>query len=137
MLVSGVQESGSDIRTPGGTMIKNPPPNAEDLRDAGSIPWSGRSPGGGHRNRLQFSCLENSVDRGAWWASVHGGHKESDMTEHTHTHTQCLINSLQSFFTSDSAESHSLQGKHLHPIDSGLVTCFDEWDASGGTVSGS
>ena len=36
-----------------------------------------------------------------------------------------------------SAESHSLQGKHLHPIDSGLVTCFDEWDASGGTVSGS
>ena len=56
---------------------------------------------------------------------------------HTHTHTQCLINSLQSFFPSDSAESHSLQGKHLHPIDSGLVTCFDEWDASGGTVSGS
>ena len=44
MLVSGVQESGSDTRTPGGTMIKNPPPNAEDLRDVGSIPGSGRSP---------------------------------------------------------------------------------------------
>ena len=44
-------------------------------------PWSGRSPGEGNGNPLQFYCLENSMDRGAWWATVHGVAKESDMTE--------------------------------------------------------
>ena len=48
----------------------------------GSIPGSGRSPEGGHGNPLQYSCLENPVDRGAWQATVHRGCKESDMTEH-------------------------------------------------------
>ena len=43
-----------------------------NVRDLGSIPGLGRSPGGGHGNRLQYSCLENSMDRGAWWATVHG-----------------------------------------------------------------
>ena len=51
--------------------VKNLPANAEDLRDAGSIPGSGRSPGGGHGNPLQYSCLENPMDRGAWWNTVH------------------------------------------------------------------
>ena len=46
--------------------------NAGGLRDAGSIPGLGRSPGGGHGNPLQYSCLENPMDRGAWWATVHG-----------------------------------------------------------------
>ena len=45
--------------------------NAEDTRDTGSIPGSGRSPGEGHCNPLQYSCLENPIDRGAWWAIVH------------------------------------------------------------------
>ena len=49
--------------------------------DPGSISGSGRSPGGGHGNLLQYSCLENPMDTGAWRAAVHGGHKESDMTE--------------------------------------------------------
>ena len=53
-------------------VVKNPPANAGDIRDAGSIPGSGRSPGGGHGNPLQFSCLENFIDRGAWWATFHG-----------------------------------------------------------------
>ena len=44
--------------------------------DPGSIPKSGRYPGGGHGNPLQYSCLENPMDRGAWRATVHGGHKE-------------------------------------------------------------
>ena len=57
---------------PGGAVVKNPPVNAGDTRDAGSIPGSGRSPGGGHGNPLQYSCLENSMDRGARWAIVHG-----------------------------------------------------------------
>ena len=53
-------------------MIKNQPANAGDIRDASLIPGSGRSPGGGHGNPLQYSCLENPMDRGAWWATVHG-----------------------------------------------------------------
>ena len=51
-------------------VVKNPPANAGDARDRGSIPGSGRSPGGGHGNPLQYSCLENPIDRGAWWATV-------------------------------------------------------------------
>ena len=57
---------------PGGAVVKNPPANAGDARDADSIPESGRSPGGGNGNPLQSSCLENSRDRGAWRATVHG-----------------------------------------------------------------
>ena len=53
-------------------MVKNPPVNAGDIRDVGSLPGSGRSPGEGHSNPLQYSCLENPTDRGAWWATVHG-----------------------------------------------------------------
>ena len=53
-------------------VVKSLPANAGDIRDASSIPVSGRSPGGGHSNLLQYSCLENPMDRGAWWATVHG-----------------------------------------------------------------
>ena len=56
-------------------MVKNPAPNV----DVGSIPGSGRSPGGGNGNPLQYSCLENPTDRGAWRAAVHIGRKESDI----------------------------------------------------------
>ena len=53
-------------------MVKNLPANARDTRDAGLIPESGRFPGGGNGNPFQYSCLENSIDRGAWWVTVHG-----------------------------------------------------------------
>ena len=53
-------------------MVKILPANAGDVRDTGSIPGSGRFPGGGRGNPLQYSCLENSMDRGAWQAIVHG-----------------------------------------------------------------
>ena len=59
-------------------MVKNPTANG----DVGSIPGSGRSPGLGNGTPLQYSCLENSMDRGAWWASP-WGHRELDITEHT------------------------------------------------------
>ena len=58
-------------------MVKNPPANAGD---SGSNPGSGRSPGEGNGNPLQYSCLEDSMDRGAWWATIHGVAKESDTT---------------------------------------------------------
>ena len=51
--------------------VKNPPANAGDVRDVGSIPGSGRSSGGGNGNPLPYSCLENAMDGGAWWAAVH------------------------------------------------------------------
>ena len=54
-----------------GLVIKNPPANAGEKRDVGSIPGSGRSPGGGHGIPLQYSCLENPMDRGAWQAAPH------------------------------------------------------------------
>ena len=52
-------------------VVKNPPANAGDVRDLGSIPGWGRSPGGGQGNRLQYFCLENPMDGGAWQATVH------------------------------------------------------------------
>ena len=52
-------------------VVKNLPANAEDIRDLGSIPGSGRSPGGGHGNPLQYSYLDNAMDRGAWRATIH------------------------------------------------------------------
>ena len=52
-------------------MVKNPPANAGDIRDLGSIPGLGRSPGGGHGNPLQYSCLENLKNGGDWQATVH------------------------------------------------------------------
>ena len=53
-------------------VVKNLPANAEDIRDADLIPGLGRFPGGGHGNPLQYSCLENLMDRGAWQTTVHG-----------------------------------------------------------------
>ena len=64
--------------------VKAPPANTGD---AGSIPGLGRSPGGGNGNPLQYSCLENSIDKETWWATVHGVTKELDTTECPHRHT--------------------------------------------------
>ena len=60
-------------------MVKNPPANAGDIRDMGSIPGSGRSPGGGHGNPLQYSCLENPMHWEAWWATIYRVTEELDM----------------------------------------------------------
>ena len=63
---------------PGGSVVKNLSANTGQ---AGLIPGLGRSPGEGNGNPLQDSCLENSKDRGAWWVTVHGGLRKSDITE--------------------------------------------------------
>ena len=65
---------------PGGSVVKNLPVNAGGARDVGSISGSGRSPGVGNSNPLQYSCLENPMDREAWWTTVHGVVKDLDTT---------------------------------------------------------
>ena len=77
---------------PGGlprcTSNKEPPASAGDIRDVGSIPRSGRSSGGGHGNPLQYLCLKNPMDRGAWWATVDGVTKSwTRLSAHTHHDT--------------------------------------------------
>ena len=78
-------------------LVKNPPANAGDTRDVGLIPGSGRSPGEWNGNPLQYSCLENSMNRGAWLATVHRvtksqtGLKRLSVRVHTHTHTHTCI----------------------------------------------
>ena len=69
---------------PDGSVVKNPPGNAGD---AGLIPGWGRCPGGGHGSPLQYSCLENPMGRGAWWATVHEVAKESDTPERLNNST--------------------------------------------------
>ena len=72
-------------------MIKNQPANARDSGDKGSVFGSGRSPGVGNGTVLQYSCLENPTNRGAWWATVHGA-AEFGMTEAT-LHACSLVES--------------------------------------------
>ena len=70
----------------GGSVVKNPPANAENAGDTGSIPGCGRSPGGRNGNPLQYSYLENPMDGGAWWAAVHGVTKRwIQLSEHACT----------------------------------------------------
>ena len=66
---------------------KNPPASAEDVRDVGSIPGLGRPPEGGHSNPLQYSCLENPMDRGAWQAIVHRVAKSRTQLKQLSLHT--------------------------------------------------
>ena len=68
-------------------IVRNPPANAGDAGDVGSIPGLARSPGRGNAKPLQYSCLENLMNRGAWWATVHGVAKN--------THTQNYNNNLK------------------------------------------
>ena len=83
-------------------VAKNLPAIAGDIRDVDSVPGSGRSPGGGHRNPLQCSCLEDPMDRGVWWAIVHGFAKGQTWLKplsththtHTHTHTVYIVNDV-------------------------------------------
>ena len=72
-------------------MVKNPPANAGDIRDAGLIPGLGRSPGGGNGNPFQDLCLENPMDRGAWQAMVHGVAKsQTQLRDSTHKYRKTV-----------------------------------------------
>ena len=78
-------------------VVKNPPANAGDIRELGSIPGSGRSPGGGHRNPLQCSCLENPMDRGAWRATAHQVAKSLSWLKDWQFHFPCPPRMAYSF----------------------------------------
>ena len=67
-------------------VVNYPPAKSEDIRDMGSIPGLGRSPGGGHGNPLQYSYLENPMDRGAWWSTVPGVVKSWTQLSDQHFH---------------------------------------------------
>ena len=76
-------------------VVKNLHANAGDIRDTGSVPGPGRAPEGGHGNPLQFSCLENPIDRGSWWAAVHRVAKSQTWLKqgsvHARAHTHTII----------------------------------------------
>ena len=80
-------------------MVKAPAANAGDVGDVGSIPGLGRSPGGRHANPLQYSCLENPMDGGAWWAIVHGATKSQtrlkQFSMHIGLYYKCDFKKLQ------------------------------------------
>ena len=76
---------------PGGAVVKSPPANARDTRDVGSITRSGISPGEGNGYPLQYSRLENPMDRGVWWTTVYG-FTDSDMTECLSSRKNYLLN---------------------------------------------
>ena len=83
-------------------VVKNLPANAGDPRDEGLIPVWGRSPGGGHGNPLQYSCLENPMDREAWWATFHGAAKSQTQRS---TYTQKKVNRMSRLGAGHHAES--------------------------------
>ena len=70
-------------------MVKNPPASAVDAGDVSLIPGSGRSPGGGNDYLLQYSCLENSMDKGVWQATVHGASKS--LTQHAYVYVCSIL----------------------------------------------
>ena len=78
-------------------VVKNPPANAGDIKDLGSIPGSGRSPGGRNGNPLKYSCLENTMDRGAWGASVHRVAKSQTQLKQLSTHAPLLYSQFFTF----------------------------------------
>ena len=89
-------------------LIKNPPANAGDSRDAGSIPELGRYPGEGHDNPLQYSCLENLMDRRAWWAMVHRVANSWTQMKRLSTHSSCNEKKNTYIFFTNIISIHSL-----------------------------
>ena len=103
-----------------GKAINNPPLSVEDTGDVGSIPGSGKCPGGGNDSPLQYSCLENPMDRGAWWATVHEVIRESgQLGDWAHKRSSYHISELSCTHTSwswwvVSASPPSKPGIRLH-----------------------
>ena len=104
---------------PGDSVVKNPSANAGNL---GSISGSGRSPGGGNGNPLQYSCLGNPMDRGALWATIHGVAEELNVTQRLNNNNNIknVLNVIQFIQFSHSVMSNSLQPHGWQPASSSL-----------------
>ena len=118
---------------PGGSVGKEPACNAGDIGVAGLIPRSGKAPGGGHGNRLQYSCLENPMDRGAQWAMVHGVTESWAWLRQLSKHTcrlTLLVSRLSCSVLFDSVTSHRRSQRRVassrasaRPRDQTCVSC--------------
>ena len=85
-------------------VVKNPPANAEDVRDVSLTPGSGRDPGEGNGNPLWYSCLENPMGRRAWWATVHGVAKSWTQLKRLSTHA-CMMLRMVKYLLQDHVAS--------------------------------
>ena len=105
-------------------VVKNLPASAGDIRDVGSIPGLARSPAGGHDNPLYCTCLENPMDRGAWWAAVHRVTESQTRLKRLSTHTQW----------EKMTQERLLPQPHCFCIwlSAGIVSCFNV--STGGMV---
>ena len=104
---------------PGGSMGKNLPANARDTGDSCSIPGSGRSPGGGSGNPLQYSCLESATDRGACWVTVHGVTKSwTWLSHHVHLHAYGFVGTeMKQYVFSEMCQiQKSVSEKHVQCV---------------------
>ena len=90
-------------------VVKNLAASEEDVRDAGVIPGSGRSPGGGQGNPLQYSCLENPMNRGAWWATVHGVTQSRTQLKRLSTRSVLGTPDIQAYLTIEIKGYHSVE----------------------------
>ena len=99
--------------------------NLPAVWETGSIPGSGRSPGEGSGYPLQYSCLENPMDRGAWWATVHGGHKKSDKTERLTLSCVCVFG----FYcpTIIKYTEGRVTAGHVTHAEDGIPTCTERY----------
>ena len=114
-LVSTVCMDHSFFGSPGAPIITNPPASIGAAGDAGLIPGLGRPPGGGHGNPLQYSCLENPVDRGPWQATIRGVTKsrtEQKRLSALCTHTQ-VFHVCTRFLSAATAEAQALSSAHV------------------------
>ena len=107
-------------------VVKNPPANAgEDVREAGSLPESGISPGEGNGNPLQYSCLENLMDRGDWWVTVHGVAKSRTWLSDYHSLSASVL------IENSSAQHQRLGFFQMFPWQAQISLCAHNSKASG------
>ena len=118
---------------PGSTVVKNTPANAQDARDAGLIPGSGRSSGGGSGNPLQYPCLGNPMDRGAWWTTVRGVTKHWTQLS-THAVPHILSDKCQVLSNFQLSEGCHLSHQIIRGLEASLKFRRQESESSKETV---